>query len=412
MNQPQTTLRTATLASGLRIVYRPTLSPVCYLGIAIGVGTRHERRNERGLAHFTEHMLFKGTKLRSSTHIIQRLEEVGGELNAYTSKEETILYGLFPQQYTRRALHLLADIAQHSHFPLEEMRKEQIVVVDEIASYEDSPSDLIWDEVENILFAGHPLGHAILGTERSVRSFTTAVQTRFYHRHYYAGNMVLFAQGALDFDQLVAQAEELFAPVERVADSEASILAPRLPERRETIRRRDTHQRHVLVAGYGYSMHDPRRLALSILVNLLGGAGMSSRLNMALRERTGLVYHVECSYTAYGDTGLVGIYFGCAPASMEQALALVYEELARLVSAPLDANAISATKRQLRGQLIVSADSAEQTFLSLGKSYLHYGKVESLEELCARIDAVTAEELYEVARDIFDERKLIRLIYK
>lgn len=410
--EPKKDLQHVRLSSGLCIVYRPMDTPVTYMGIAVGVGTRHERRGERGLAHFTEHMLFKGTRLRSSTHIIQRLEQIGGELNAYTSKEETILYGVFPEVYHYRALHLMCDIVQASRFPEEETRREQTVVIDEIASYEDSPSDLVWDEIEDILFKSHPLGHAILGTERSVSSFTPEKLRRFYERHYRIDNMVLFAQGRLDFDRFVSDAERLLTVRREVpaALDEVFALPTKVPT--ETIRRRGTHQCHVLLGGYGYSMHDPRRLALSILVNLLGGPGMSSRLNMALRERTGLVYHVECSYTAYSDTGIVGIYFGCTPASMERALTLVYEELDRLCEAPLLDSEVLATKRQLRGQLIVSADSREQTFLSMGKGYLHHGRVDSLDELCAKVDTVTVEDLYAVAQDVFARERFVRLIYK
>lgn len=405
-----------TLPSGLKVVYRPTSSAVLYLGIAIGVGTRHESPRYHGLAHFTEHMLFKGTRLRKSAQIIHRLEQVGGELNAYTSKEETILYGLVPRAYYYRALQLMADIVRHSQFDPTELSKEQTVVMDEIASYEDSPSDLIWDEFENILFRSHPLGHSILGTEASVGRITSEVERKFFRHHYRPDNMVVFVQGKVDYECLVAHCQELLgreASAPRPI-SPSPIATPPLPLSvpRQTVRLKDTHQRHVLIGGYGYSRHDKRRLALSILVNLLGGPGMSSRLNMSLREGSGLVYHVECSYTAYADTGLVGIYFGCAPRSMKAAIALVEEELRRLVSAPLSPHEIEATKRQLKGQLIVAEDGPEQTFLSLGKAFLHHGKAYTLEETCRRIDAVSREELFAVAQEIFAPERMYRLIYK
>lgn len=405
-----------TLPSGLKVVYRPMPSPVLYMGIAIGVGTRHESRRYYGLAHFTEHMLFKGTKLRGSTQIIQRLEQVGGELNAYTSKEETILYGLVPRAYYYRTLQLMADIVCHSLFDATELAKEQTVVIDEIASYEDSPSDLIWDEFENILFRSHPLGHSILGTEASVGRITSEVERRFFAQHYRPSNMVVFVQGQIDYDTLVAHCRELLdrgasAPHQ---DASSAVALPPLPLSvpRQTVRIKDTHQCHVLIGGYGYSRYDKRRLALSILVNLLGGPGMSSRLNMSLRERSGLVYHVECSYTAYSDTGFVGIYLGCAPRNMRAAISLVEDELRRLVSAPLSPHEVEATKRQLKGQLIVAEDGPEQTFLSLGKTFLHHGKAYTLEETCARIDAVDAQGLFEVAQEIFAPERMYRLIYK
>lgn len=391
-------------------------SPVLYMGIAIGVGTRHESRRYYGLAHFTEHMLFKGTKLRRSSQIIHRLEQVGGELNAYTSKEETILYGLVPRAYYYRALQLMADIVQHSEFDPIELAKEQTVVQDEIASYEDSPSDLIWDEFENILFRSHPLGHSILGSEESVGRITSQVERRFFAQHYRPSNMVVFVQGEVDYNRLVAHCTDLLdkgiASTTIPLDRPTPTYPLPLSVPRQTIRLKDTHQRHVLIGGYGYSRYDKRRLALSILVNLLGGPGMSSRLNMSLRERSGLVYHVECSYTSYGDSGIVGIYFGCAPRNMKQAIALVEEELRRLLSTPLSIAEIEATKRQLKGQLIVAEDGPEQTFLALGKAFLHHGKAYTLEETCARIDAVSQQELYQVAQEIFAPERMYRLIYK
>lgn len=406
------TYNTHALPNGLRIIHRQHPSPVIYLGIAIAVGTRHERRGEYGLAHFTEHMLFKGTRLRSSTQIIQRLECVGGELNAYTSKEETILYALAPRAYAHRSLQLMADIVQHSQFAPDELSKEQTVVIDEINSYEDSPSDLIFDEFENLLFRHHPLGHFILGTSRSVASFTQRKEQRFFADHYRPDNMVLFAQGDINFADLVRSAEVLFdtKPIgkQRKAPSPHS-WTPLIATTK--VRRRDTHQSHVIIGGYAYSMYDKRRLALSVLVNLLGGPGMSARLNMALRERTGLAYHVECSYTAYSDTGMVAIYFGCAPENEHRAIQIVNEELERLVSTPLTDRELVLTKRQLKGQLSVAGDNHENTFLSLGKAYLHHGRVDTLEETYARIDAITSEELHAIACEIFPPEKLHKLIY-
>lgn len=385
-----------------------------YIGIAIGVGTRHEGRREYGMAHFTEHMLFKGTKLRSSKHIIQRLEEIGGELNAYTSKEETILYALCPRAYAQRALQLMADIVQHSIFAPEELSREQGVVIDEIQSYEDSPSELIWDEFENLVFAGHSLGHNILGTERSVGSFTSAGLKRFFARHYRADNMVVFVQGDVDVHSLIGSVELHLGKANQAQQGEpkprqekALQLEPRC-----VVRRKDTHQRHVLIGASAYSMHDDRRLGLSLLVNILGGPGMSSRLNMSLRERAGLAYHVECSYTAYADTGLVAIGFGCAAMHEAKARDLALAELRRISSEVLSPQELSAAKRQLKGQMIVSTDNHENYFLSLGKGYLHYGKVESLETMMERIDALTSEELYTIAQEMFAPERMYTLIYR
>lgn len=406
--------QTHTLPSGLRIIHKHIDTPVAYLGFGIGVGTRNESHLEHGIAHFMEHMLFKGTPRRSSMEIIELIEGVGGELNAYTSKEETMLYAVFPDQYVERALELLCDIVQNSHFPEDELRKEQTVVLDEISSYEDSPSDLIFDEFENMLFRGHSLGHNILGTDKSVSRFSSARLKRFFSRYYQPSNMILFSQGAIDFGLLISLTSEyLGEPSEKelsFAKPEcAAIFSPNSVRR--LLRRRDTHQRHVLIGGYAYPRHDSRRLAVSVLVNLLGGPSLNSRLNLALRERTGFVYHVECSYTAYADTGMISIYFGCAPSNMEQAIRLVEEELKRLVEAPLTEEELEATKRQLKGQLMVSHDNRETTFMSMGKNYLHHGRVDDLPDLVRRIDAVSAAQIHEVAQDLLEPNKLHHLIY-
>lgn len=407
--------QTLTLPSGLRIIHKYIDSPVSYLGFGIGVGTRHEARLEHGLAHFMEHMLFKGTRLRSSTQIIERIEGVGGELNAYTSKEETMLYGVFPRQYFGRAMQLMCDVVQHSRFPTEELEKEQTVVLDEIASYEDSPSDLIFDEFENMLFRGHPLGHNILGTERSVGRFTTERLRRFFALHYRQDNMVLFSQGSTTFEDVVDLAKTFLVQNgqsrPQLSPTTRSIVAFRPNPPRQVIRRRDTCQRHVLIGGYAYARDDRRRLTVSVLVNLLGGPSLNSRLNLALRERTGLVYHVECSYTSYADTGMISIYFGCAPSHLQQAIDLVEQELRRLIETPLTDRELEATKRQLKGQLAVSHDNRETTFLSMGKNFLHYGHVDSLEWISQRIDAITAEELHTVAQELLAPEHLHRLIY-
>lgn len=403
-----------TLPSGLRLVHRYHASPVAYVGIAVGVGTRHEGRGQHGLAHFTEHMLFKGTTTHSAKEIILALEEVGGELNAYTSKEETILYALCPREYTERALKLMLDIVQHSIFAPEELSKEQTVVIDEIHSYEDSPSELIWDEFEDLIFRGHPLGHSILGTERSVASFTQAKERRFYAEHYRPERMAVFLQGDVEtepLEQLLAQAFEgrPSAAPQRYESVGASLLE--VPPRR-VVRRRGTSQRHVLIGSTAYSLHDKRRLGLSLLVNILGGPGMSSRLNMSLREERGYVYQIDCSYTAYSDTGLMAIAFGCAPQHEEEAIALVMAELHRMSREPLTKAELLAAKRQLKGQLTVASDAYESYFLSLGKAYLHYDRVEEREELMKRIDALRVEDLAAIAHEVFAPERQSTLIYR
>ena len=406
-----------TLPCGLRII--ASVEPeaaVSYVGIGVRVGARDEGLRWHGLAHSIEHMLFKGTRLRSATQLIERMESVGAELNAYTTKEETMLYAIAPSRYAARSLHTLLDIATHSTFPQEEWAKEQEVILDEIHSYEDSPSELIFDEFEDQVFRPHSLGHAILGTEASVGRITIEAQRRFYRSHYRAERMVLFARGVLDMESLIAAAERVF-----VGEAEPLLLdvgaLPALPlakmkEARRVVRRRDTAQSHVLLGRAAYSLYDSRRLALSLLANILGGSGMNARLNMRLREERGLVYHVECNYTPYTDAGLFAIYFGSSHRAEAEAIELVYDELERLVAEGLTPRALEQALRQTQGQLILAAEQKEQHFLSMGKSFLHTGRFESDEELQQRLSKLTPTLLHEVAVDLFDRSAFHELIYR
>ena len=406
-----------TLPCGLRII--ASVEPeaaVSYVGIGVRVGARDEGLRWHGLAHSIEHMLFKGTRLRSATQLIERMESVGAELNAYTTKEETMLYAIAPSRYAVRSLHTLLDIATHSTFPQEEWVKEQEVILDEIHSYEDSPSELIFDEFEDQVFRPHSLGHAILGTEASVGRITVEAQRRFYRSHYRAERMVLFARGVLDMESLIAAAERVFVGEAEPLLLEAGAL-PSLPlaamkEARRVVRRRDTAQSHVLIGRAAYSLYDSRRLALSLLANILGGSGMNARLNMRLREERGLVYHVECNYTPYTDAGLFAIYFGSSHRAEAEAIELVYAELERLVTEGLTPRALEQALRQTQGQLILAAEQKEQHFLSMGKSFLHTGRFESDEELQRRLSELTPALLHEVAVDLFDRSAFHELIYR
>ena len=406
-----------TLPCGLRII--ASVEPeaaVSYVGIGVRVGARDEGLRWHGLAHSIEHMLFKGTRLRSATQLIERMESVGAELNAYTTKEETMLYAIAPSRYAARSLHTLLDIATHSTFPQEEWAKEQEVILDEIHSYEDSPSELIFDEFEDQVFRSHSLGHAILGTEASVGRITVEAQRSFYRRYYRPERMVLFARGVLNLESLIAAAERVF-----VGEAEPLLLdagaLPALPlaamkEVRRVVRRRDTAQSHVLLGRAAYSLYDSRRLALSLLANILGGSGMNARLNMRLREERGLVYHVECNYTPYTDAGLFAIYFGSSHRAEAEAIELVYAELERLVAEGITPRALEQALRQTQGQLVLAAEQKEQHFLSMGKSFLHTGRFESDEELQRRLSELTPALLHEVAVDLFDRSAFHELIYR
>ena len=399
------------LSNGLRIVHLPSTSPVSYCGFAINAGTRDEEAHEFGLAHFVEHMLFKGTEKRKSWHILNRMENVGGELNAYTTKEETFVYSIFMEEHYRRAFELLVDLVFHSQFQEQELEKEVDVILDEISSYEDSPSELIFDEFENLLFDGHALGHNILGNEQSLLTFNTESGKSFIQRFYAPENMVFFSMGRIPFKKIVQMAETMLSGI-TFPMATRNRIAPLdiLPVTRQV--QKDTHQAHVLIGGRAYSMHNEKRLSLFLLNNLLGGPGMNSRLNVSLREKHGLVYNVESNVTSYTDTGVVSIYFGTDPKNKEKAIRLVHKELTKLRDVKLSTSQLTAAKKQLIGQVGVSGDNCEGLFLGLGKSFLHYNRYDTLPEVFAKVDSLTAENILEVANDVFAPERLFSLIYQ
>lgn len=400
-----------TLPNGLRVVHLPVESPVSYCGYAVNAGTRDEEVTEFGLAHFVEHMLFKGTEKRKAWHILNRMENVGGELNAYTTKEETFVYSIFMEEDYDRAFELLTDLVFHSRFPQHEIEKEVDVILDEINSYEDSPSELIFDEFENLLFCGHALGHNILGDEQSLLSFNSESGRSFLRRFYSPENMVFFTMGRMDFKKIVRRAEAALADISfPVAPRNRIAPEPIVPCFKRIAK--ETHQAHVLIGGRAYSMHDERRIPLFLLNNILGGPGMNNRLNVSLREKHGLVYNVESNVTSYTDTGLAGVYFGTDPKNKEKALQLVHTELKKIRDVKLSVTQLAAAKKQVIGQLGVSSDNKEGQFLGFGKSFLHYNRYDTLPEVFQKIEAITASEIQEVANEIFCPDALFSLIYE
>ena len=401
---------TTTLTGGLRVIHLPSTSPVVYCGFQIAAGSRHELAGEEGLAHFCEHMTFKGTARRSALQVINHLERVGGDLNAFTTKEATTFYAAVLREDVGRAADLLCDIVFASSYPESEVEHEKAVVCDEIESYNDSPADLIYDEFENLLFPGHPLGHNILGTADQVRAFTADDVRRFARRWYRPDNAVFFASGDVNFSRLVRRLERLLkAPPQPSPKGEGAIC--KVPEVRQSdaVITMNTHQAHVMIGTQAYSAHDPLRMPLYVLNNLLGGPGMSARLNLSLRERNGLVYTVESSMTSYGDTGTWAVYFGCDHHDVDRCLRLVRRELDRLASSPLTDRQLAAAKRQLKGQVGIGVDNREQFALDFGKSFLHYGWENDLDSLCRRIDAVSPDDILRVATSLFDPARLSTL---
>lgn len=402
---------TFTLPNGLRIIHAPNTSKVAYGGFAIDAGTRDEADDETGMAHFVEHHLFKGTHKRRAWHILNRMENVGGDLNAYTNKEETVVYCAFLREHFARAAELLADIVFHSTFPAPEIEKEVEVILDEIQSYEDSPSELIFDDFEELLFPNHPLGRNILGKPERLRSFDTERALRFTDRYYRSSNMVFFLQGDFDFKRVVRTLEKVTADVPfRTTERVRHAPNPYVP--RSLTLHRDTHQSHVMLGNRGYDAHSEKRTGLYLLNNLLGGPGMNSRLNVALRERRGLVYNVESNLTSYTDTGVFSIYFGCDTEDADRCIELVHKELKRLRDRKLTTAQLHAAQKQIIGQIGVASDNFENNALDLGKCFLHYNRYEEAQEVFRRIEALTTEQLWNIANEKFAEEALSTLRYE
>lgn len=399
------------LPNGLRIIHKPTLSKVAYCGFAIDAGTRDEEENEQGMAHFVEHLIFKGTEKRKAWHILNRMENVGGDLNAYTNKEETVVYSAFLTEHLERAMELLGDIVFHSTFPQHEIEKETEVIIDEIQSYEDTPSELIFDDFEDLIFRNHPLGRNILGKPDLLRGFRSEDVLSFTRRYYQPGNMVFFVQGQYDFKKVVRLATKYFSDVPAV-DVVSRRVPPSLYVPEQLTIAKDTHQAHVMIGSRGYHAFDDKRTALYLLNNILGGPGMNSRLNVALRERRGLVYTVESNLTSYTDTGAFCIYFGTDLEDMDTCLRLTYKELKRMRDNKMSPSQLAAAKKQLIGQIGVASDNFENNALGMAKTYLHYHKYESSESVFQRIEALTAEQLLEVANEMFAEPYLSTLVYR
>lgn len=401
---------THTLSNGLRIVHKPIESNVSYCGFIVNAGTRDEAPDQYGMAHFVEHMLFKGTDKRRAYHIINRMENVGGELNAFTNKEETVVYSVFLEQHFSRAIELLSDITFHSNFPQSEIEKEVEVIIDEIHSYEDSPSELIFDEFENLVFDQSQIGHNILGSAELLQNFDGQMAKAFVNKFYNPSNMVFFSLGRTDFKKIVYYAEKYLSAIPDIKSDIQRIKPVDISSvnKRED---KDTSQAHVLIGGRSYSLCDPNRRVLNLLNNLLGGPGMNSRLNISLREKRGYVYNVDSSITSYTDTGITSIYFGCDKKNVDKCISLVNKELNRLRKEKLTSSQLSTAKKQLIGQIGVMGDNHENLALALGKNFLHHNHFNTLAETAQKIEAVTAEQILAVSNEIFDERSLFTLIY-
>ena len=409
---------TYTLDNGLRIIHLPSDSKVVYCGYQINAGTRNEEPGEEGLAHFCEHVTFKGTERRKAWHILNCLESVGGDLNAYTNKEGTVYYSAILKEHIARAVDLLSDIVFHSVYPQAEIDKEVEVICDEIESYNDSPAELIYDEFENILFKGSPLGHNILGTAEQVRAFKTEDALRFTQKLYRPDNAIFFAYGDIDFKKLVRLLQRALADDKSVVNLAKEKLPKNYPSvgdgiaGQTIVMQKNTHQAHVMIGTRAYDVNDDRRMPLYLLNNMLGGPGMNAKLNLALREHNGLVYTVESTMVSYGDTGTWSIYFGCDEHDVKRCLRLVRKELDKFMQKPLSDAQLKAAKKQIKGQIGVACDNRENFALDFGKSFLHYGWEKNVDRLYEQVDEITAAQIQAVAQELFDKDRLTTLIFK
>lgn len=404
-------MNSLTLDNGLRVVYAPSPTNTVYLGLALDAGTRDEKDMESGMAHFAEHLSFKGTDRRTSRQIITYMESVGGDLNAFTGKEETVYYCTCQKEHFSRAMDLLFDVAFHSKYPQEEMDKEVEVVIDEIESYNDSPSELIYDDFEAMLFQGHPLGRSILGNAERLRAYKTEDVQSYTSRLYVPSNAVLFVYGNVSEKEILRRTPDdvLSEAGQRIVTDE-TILRPYASQSK--VIEKDTHQAHIMMGARAFGGTHPKHLALFLANNILGGPGLSSRLNLALREKRGLVYTVESTLTTYTDTGVWAIYFGCDHHDAEKCKRIVKRELQRLCDAPLSEKALNAAKRQIIGQIALSYDNFESVAIGMGKRMLHYGRTQTKEQFIDRIQALTAEQVWDAAREIFNPENLTILEYR
>ncbi len=400
-----------TLDNGIRLVHHRIPGLVGHCGLIINIGSRNETASEHGIAHFIEHMLFKGTKKRRAYHILSRLEDVGGELNAYTTKEETAIHASFLKEDYERAVELISDIAFNSIFPEKEIEKEKDVVIEEINSYLDNPSELIFDDFEELIFSNQPIGRNILGTPESVKSISKEMLKNFIINNYDTHQMVFCSVGNISDEKILklfrTHFESIVTDKKVQKNNKTWIYKPS-----SVTKKMDTYQNHCIMGNLAYNLKDKRRMGMFLLNNILGGQGLNSRLNLSLREKNGLAYNVESSYNPYYDTGVFSIYFGTDSQYLNKSIALALEELKRLRTAKLGTIQLSKAKNQIKGYLARGYENHESLMLSLGKSLVIFDKIDSIEDLCKQIDAVTASELLETANDIFEPNKMSTLIYK
>ena len=399
------------LPNGLRIVHHPTEFPVGHCALLINTGSRDEKEDEHGMAHFIEHNLFKGTKKRKTYHILSRLDDVGGDLNAYTTKEETIIHASFLKEHFSRALELIADILINSTFPVKELQKEKDVIRDEIHSYLDSPSEYIFDEFENQIFKNHPMGRSILGTEKSLDKFNRKMVLNFINTNFNPEQMVLSISGPISWKRLLKLIESHFSEIPyKGKNNGRKTLSPYNPKKIES--QKETYQTHAIVGNRAYDLHHDYFTAMVLVNNLLGGSGMNNRLSLNIREKYGFAYNIESFYSPYTDTGIFGIYLGTDKGTIDRSLELVHKELKKLRETKLGTIQLSKAKKQLIGQIALAQENNLALAIALGKSLLNYNRIDTIEDVYEKIERITTEQVLEVSNTVFEPAQLSSLIYK
>lgn len=400
-----------TLNNGIRLVHTRIPGLVAHCGIVINAGSRDETANEHGIAHFIEHMLFKGTKKRKAYHILSRLEDVGGELNAYTTKEETVIHASFLKEDYERSLELISDIAFNSVFPEKEIEKEKDVVIEEINSYLDNPSELIFDDFEELVFANEPIGRNILGSPMSVKKFSVKKIHDFITANYNPDEIVLCSVGNISDEKILKYFRKYFSGSFNYRNK--NIRENKVVYKPSTVtKKKDTYQNHCIVGNIAYDLRDNRRIGMFLLNNILGGPGLNSRLNMSLREKNGLAYNVESNYSPYTDTGIFSVYFGTDAKLLDKSLEITMSEFKKLRTAKLGTIQLAKAKNQMKGYLARGYENYESLMLSLGRNILVFNKIDSFEYLCKQIDDLSSSELLDIANDVFNQDNFSTLIYK
>ena len=401
------------LPNGVQIVHRKTYSPVVYVGLMIGAGTRHEQANENGMAHYIEHCVFKGTEHYNARQIINHIEGIGGEINAYTTKEETTFYAATLCNHFRTTLHLLADMVLRPTFNKKETDKELTVILDEIESYNDSPSELIYDDFENMVFEGSSLAMPILGTKKTLRRISKSpdIALNWMKTHYRPERMVLFVLGNVTTQQVVAAAERELGELSSTTSITSTTSTTSNPSATTRTYRRHTHQTHIMLGARSYPISHQKQLTMYLLNNILGGSSMSSRLYLTLREKYGLVYNIDSQAVPLSDTGYWNIYLACEPQHKEQCLELCHKELKQLRDTRLTAAQLQRALRQLEGQMAISAENQENNALAMAKQMLYHHHAPAWQETFAKVKEITAEQLQDVANEVFAPEKIYTLLY-